>query len=122
MIIAGTVKGNITADDKVEIASPGTVKGRGAPEGKIANAADCTFATEISARSVVVLGEVIGNITAEDKVEIGPTGSVLGDITAPRVVMAQGAWFKGRIDMDGELASIATPVFNEAPQRKTASR
>jgi cytoskeletal protein CcmA (bactofilin family) len=122
VIVAGVVKGKIIADDKVEIASPGTVKGKGSPDGKIADVADCTFATEISAHSVVVLGEVIGNITAEDKVEIGPSGTVLGNITARRVVMADGAMFKGRIDMVDELANVATPVFNEAPRRKTASR
>jgi cytoskeletal protein CcmA (bactofilin family) len=51
------------------------------------------------ASAVVVLGRMIGNITADDRVEVAATGSMLGDITAPRVVLAEGAQFKGTIDM-----------------------
>lgn len=55
---------------------------------------------EIQAKTVMVVGEVVGNITADDKVEIAATGSMRGDIVAPRVVLADGARFKGSIDMD----------------------
>jgi cytoskeletal protein CcmA (bactofilin family) len=60
---------------------------------------------EISAKTVVVIGEVVGNINAQDKVEIAATGSMKGDIVAPRVVLADGARFKGSIDMDGKSAA-----------------
>ena len=46
-----------------------------------------------------------GNITADDKVEIAPSGSVEGDIRAPRVSIADGAKFKGSIDMDRKGAA-----------------
>lgn len=51
------------------------------------------------ASAVIVRGQVTGNICADDRVEIGSTGSLLGDIRAPRVVLADGARFKGSIDM-----------------------
>ena len=51
------------------------------------------------ARSVIVRGELVGNIAADDRIEIGSTGSVEGDIRAPRVVLSDGARFKGSIDM-----------------------
>ncbi len=54
---------------------------------------------EVHAKSVQINGAVAGNITADDRVEISPSGSVLGDITAPRVALADGSNFKGRIDM-----------------------
>ena len=54
---------------------------------------------EVHAKSVQVNGEITGNITADDKVEISSSGSVLGDITAPRVALADGSSFKGSIDM-----------------------
>ena len=54
---------------------------------------------EVHAKSVQVNGEVSGNIHADDKVEISPSGSVSGDITAPRVALADGSSFKGSIDM-----------------------
>jgi cytoskeletal protein CcmA (bactofilin family) len=59
---------------------------------------------EIIAKSVVVIGEVDGNISADDKVEVGATGSMKGDIVAPRVILADGARFKGTIDMDSKKA------------------
>ena len=54
---------------------------------------------QIFAKGVVVLGEVIGNIKASDKVSIRDTGAVEGDIIAPRVAIAEGARFRGKIDM-----------------------
>ena len=60
---------------------------------------------EVHAKTVMVIGEVIGNITADDKVEVAPTGSMKGDIIAPRVVLADGARFKGSIDMDRKPAA-----------------
>jgi cytoskeletal protein CcmA (bactofilin family) len=63
---------------------------------------------EIQAKSVVVGGQMKGNIIADDRVEIAATGSMLGDVRAPRVVLADGARFKGSIDMDGKSAPRAT--------------
>ena len=59
---------------------------------------------EVHAKSVQINGEVTGTITADDKVEISSSGSVLGDIMAPRVALADGASFKGSIDMGREGA------------------
>jgi len=54
---------------------------------------------QIFAKSVVVLGEVLGNIKASEKVAIRDNGTVEGDIVAPRVAIAEGARFRGGIDM-----------------------
>lgn len=54
---------------------------------------------QIFAKSVVVLGEVIGNVTASEKVEIRDNGSVDGDLIAPRIAIAEGAHFRGSVDM-----------------------
>jgi cytoskeletal protein CcmA (bactofilin family) len=62
---------------------------------------------EVTAKSVSVTGEVVGNITATDKVEVAATGSMKGDICAPRVILADGARFKGSIDMAPQNASKA---------------
>jgi cytoskeletal protein CcmA (bactofilin family) len=48
---------------------------------------------------VIVLGEVAGNVTASEKVDIRDNGSVDGDIVAPRVAIADGAHFRGSVDM-----------------------
>jgi len=54
---------------------------------------------EVFAKSVVVLGEVTGNVTASEKVDIRDNGSVDGDIASPRVAIAEGAHFRGSVDM-----------------------
>jgi cytoskeletal protein CcmA (bactofilin family) len=54
---------------------------------------------QVFAKMVIVLGEVNGNITATDKVDIRDNGSVEGDLIAPRIAIAEGAHFKGSIDM-----------------------
>src|SRR4051812_40574248 len=54
---------------------------------------------QIFAKSVIVLGEVQGNVSASDKVDIRDNGSVEGDLIAPRIAIAEGAHFKGSIDM-----------------------
>jgi cytoskeletal protein CcmA (bactofilin family) len=54
---------------------------------------------QVFAKSVVILGEVTGNVTASEKVDIRDNGSVDGDITSPRVAIAEGAHFRGSIDM-----------------------
>jgi cytoskeletal protein CcmA (bactofilin family) len=54
---------------------------------------------EVFAKSVIVLGEVSGNVTASEKVDIRDNGSVDGDIASPRVAIAEGAHFRGSVDM-----------------------
>ncbi len=54
---------------------------------------------QVFAKSVVVLGEIIGNVEATEKVSISNDGAVEGDIKAPRVAIAEGARFRGGIDM-----------------------
>jgi cytoskeletal protein CcmA (bactofilin family) len=76
---------------------------------------------EVHAKTVIVVGQVSGNITADDKVEVAPSGSVEGDIRAPRVALADGARFKGSIDMErkGSGSSSATTVTSSAAPTPT---
>ena len=54
---------------------------------------------DICAREVVVLGAVRGNIDASERVNISSEGSLIGDVIAQRVSIAEGAFFKGVIDI-----------------------
>ncbi len=66
---------------------------------------------QVFAKAVVVFGEVIGNITATDKVTIRENGSVHGDITAPLVAIAEGAHLRGSIDMQrGQPLKVGTEI------------
>jgi cytoskeletal protein CcmA (bactofilin family) len=82
LTIEGHVEGKIELRDHVLTIGP---------NGKIK--------AELYAKSIVVLGEVKGNVLATEKVDIRENGSVEGDITAPRVAIAEGAHFRGSVDM-----------------------
>jgi cytoskeletal protein CcmA (bactofilin family) len=60
---------------------------------------------QVFAKAVIVLGEVTGNVTASDKVDIRDNGSVDGDIVSPRVAIAEGAHFRGSVDMQRKAAA-----------------
>src|SRR5471030_511100 len=72
---------------------------------------------QVFAKSVIVLGEVTGNVTASDKVDIRDNGSVDGDIVAPRVAIAEGAHFRGSVDM--QRKGNAAPAQPQAPKPAT---
>ena len=84
---------------------------------------------QIFGKVVVVLGEVVGNIKASDKVSIRDAGTVEGDIFAPRVAIAEGARFRGKIDMqrgvrpqgEGKPGSEAKPQEQTQPKATAAA-
>ena len=93
------IKGELTGNEDLTI--EGKVDGKVfLKDHNLTIGANGKIAAEIHAKTVLVIGEVIGNVTADDKVEVAATGSMRGDILAPRVVLADGARFKGSIDMD----------------------
>jgi cytoskeletal protein CcmA (bactofilin family) len=71
---------------------------------------------QVFAKSVIVLGEVTGNVTATEKVDIRDNGSVDGDIVSPRVAIAEGAHFRGSVDMQRKGAPVAAAA--SAPAAK----
>ena len=102
LTIEGRVEGKIELPDHVLTIGPhGRIK------------------AQVFAKVVVVLGEVVGNIEGSDKVSICDNGVVEGDILAPRVAIAEGAKFRGRIDM----RQGAGPKGEDkpAPQQRAAS-
>ena len=82
---------------------------------------------EVFAKSVIVLGEVTGNVTASEKVDIRDNGSVDGDIISPRVAIAEGAHFRGSVDMQraGSKPQGQTPTpaaKTDAPKNAPAAQ
>ena len=78
---------------------------------------------QVFAKSVIVLGEVTGNVTASDKVDIRDNGSVDGDIVSPRVAIAEGAHFRGSVDMQrkGGAAAAAKPASRRRRQPRAGA-
>ncbi|MBI2829460.1 MAG: polymer-forming cytoskeletal protein [Acidobacteria bacterium] len=83
---------------------------------------------QVFAKALIVLGEVNGNVTASEKVEIRDGGSVDGDIVSPRVAIAEGAHFRGSVDMQrksgqqGQASPPPRPAAQPAPQAQTAAQ
>ena len=114
LTIEGHVEGKIELKDHVLTIGP---------NGKIK--------AQVFAKAVIVLGEVTGNVSASEKVDIRDGGSVDGDIISPRVAIAEGAHFRGSVDMQRKGAAqaapaakpqAATPVPATEKQPQTAAR
>jgi len=60
---------------------------------------------EISAKAVVIMGAVTGNVTAGDRVEIQATGSITGDVVSPRLAIADGGCLRGKVQMPAPMKS-----------------
>jgi cytoskeletal protein CcmA (bactofilin family) len=84
LLIDGEVAGEVRIDAPVTVGAEGVVTG------------------PIVAPLVRICGRVVGDVKASDRVEVSPSGSLEGNISAPRVVIAEGAFFKGVMDMRGD--------------------
>ncbi len=84
LVIDGQVQGQINLDSRVVVGQEGRVEG------------------EIQAQAVEVAGKVQGNVQGHDRVEVMTSGRLEGDVVSPRVVIAEGAFFKGNVDMTAE--------------------
>lgn len=76
------------------------------------------ISAEVVAKTVTIGGRMEGNIKAKERAEILESGSLIGDICAPRVVIADGAKFKGSVDMTVEAP--AEPPGREEKRREPA--
>jgi cytoskeletal protein CcmA (bactofilin family) len=93
------VKGEITGNEDLSI--DGTVEGLvHLEERKLTVGASAKVTADIIAREVVVYGNVKGNLRARDRIEIKKDGSVVGDLTTARIMIEDGAYFKGSIEID----------------------
>jgi cytoskeletal protein CcmA (bactofilin family) len=98
------IKGKISGEEDLQI--DGKVEGSVALQGqRLTVGRSGQLNSEVHAREVVVFGKVQGNLRASDRVEIKKDGSVTGDITTSRISIEDGAYFKGRIEIDRSKGS-----------------
>ena len=92
------VKGELSGKEDLTI--EGRVEGKvDLSEHVLTIGSNAKLKAQVAAKSIVVIGEVTGNIQASERISIREEGSVEGDIAAPRVAIAEGATFRGSIDM-----------------------
>jgi cytoskeletal protein CcmA (bactofilin family) len=126
------IKGELTGSEDLTI--EGQVDGKiELRQNVLTIGANGKIKAQVFAKAVIILGEVTGNVTASEKVDIRDNGSVDGDITSPRVAIAEGAHFRGSIDMQREKgeksekaevkpAATATPASSGTTAPAGASR
>ena len=102
------IRGEITGNESLFI--DGRTEGNiNLPGNRVTVGRNGQVAASISAREIVVLGKVRGNVTASDRVDIRVEGSLTGDVTAARISIEDGAFFKGAIELRKLEAKPATP-------------
>ncbi len=82
LVIRGTVHGKIALKESLFVESSGVVE------------------ADIETQNAEISGELTGNVICSDRIEIKKDGKMTGDIRAPRVLIADGAHFKGNVDME----------------------
>ena len=88
LIIQGSVEGSITHTQSLTVGSDGTMKG------------------DIRARVIVIDGKVEGDLYATESVNIRAAAKVKGNVFAPRIGIAEGAFFQGQIEMQPSGAAV----------------
>lgn len=123
------IKGEVTGSESLYI--DGRVEGSiNLPGNRVTIGRNGAVSANISAREVVVLGKVRGNLTASDRVDIRAEGSLTGDIIAQRISIEDGAYFKGGIDIrkagqkvNGEAKDVAgAPAAGTSSSSSAAAR
>jgi cytoskeletal protein CcmA (bactofilin family) len=111
-----SIKGELSGAEDLTL--EGKVEGRiNLPDNVLTVGASAKLHAEILAKSVIVLGHVIGNVTAKEKFELRAGGRVEGNLNSPRIAMADGATFNGKIEMpQGKTVAVETkPVEKPTP-------
>jgi cytoskeletal protein CcmA (bactofilin family) len=107
LTVRGRVEGNVRLSKTLIVEASGVVK------------------ADVTVKNAIISGVVVGNVTASDSVQLTSEGRMVGDLAAPRVIIVDGASFRGRVDMgdvDAERPAGSTPAGRTQAATRTASR
>ncbi len=93
-----TIEGEVTTDEDVVVA--GTLRGKLTAKEGVTIEHGATVEADVTGGSLVVAGSLTGNITAAERVDLQQGSRVVGNVKATRITIADGAQFKGNVDMD----------------------
>ncbi|WNG27905.1 polymer-forming cytoskeletal protein [Cystobacter fuscus] len=103
LTVRGRVEGELTLSRTLIVEPTGVVK------------------ANVAVKNAIISGVVVGNINATESVELTREGRMVGDIHSPRVIIVDGASFRGRVDM-GEVEPGRVPAERPALPRPAAVR
>jgi cytoskeletal protein CcmA (bactofilin family) len=114
------IKGEISGNEDLHI--DGSVEGLVQLEDrKLTVGASAKLTADVVAREVVVYGSVKGNLRARDRIEIKKDGSVVGDLTTARIMIEDGAYFKGSIEIDRTSSASSASTDIDKPSYTRAA-
>lgn len=112
-------KGELTGDEDLEI--DGQVEGTvNLKNHQLTIGANGNLKAEVTAKSIIVIGQVKGNLTAAEGIEVQATGVVEGDVCAPRLNVQEGAVLNGSIDMSASIVSDAKKPVSQSSASASA--
>ncbi len=92
------IKGELSGSEDLTL--HGQMEGKiSLPEHTLTVGPQAEVKADIAAKAVVVVGVVTGRVSAKDKIEIRSTGTVIGDVVSPRLVIAEGGNLRGKVEM-----------------------
>ena len=105
-----TIKGELSGAEDLTL--EGRVEGKiSLPDNVLTVGTSARITAEIVAKTVILLGHVVGNISVKERFEIRAGGSMDGNVNAPRISMAAGALLNGKIEMPGtKTVEAAAPA------------
>jgi cytoskeletal protein CcmA (bactofilin family) len=114
------VKGEVSGNEDLHV--DGTVEGLiQLDDRKLTVGMSAKVTADVVAREIVVYGSVKGNLRARDRIEIKKDGSVVGDLTTARIMIEDGAYFKGAIEIDRNAAESGADYTQPAYARAIPS-
>ncbi len=114
-----SIRGDLTGNEDMVI--EGRVEGKvDLPNNQLTIGANGKVKAEIHAKGIVIVGHVIGNVIGLERVEIQATGRVEGDVTAPKLIVAEGAQLNGAIQM-GQKGNRTETTGSETAAGPTAA-
>lgn len=93
-----SIEGEISADEEVVV--QGNLRGKLTSSDAISIGPSSVVQADIAGQSVSIAGQVTGDVTAPERVDIQAGGRLVGDVKASRFTIADGASFKGAVDME----------------------
>jgi cytoskeletal protein CcmA (bactofilin family) len=93
-----TIEGEVTADDEVVV--QGTIRGKLSSRDAVTVESGAVIEADVTSGPLSVAGSITGNITSSDRVDLQGGAKVIGNVKATRITIADGAQFKGNVDMD----------------------
>lgn len=111
-----TIDGEVQGDENLHV--DGSIKGRIKLSGNLFVGASGTVEADVEATNVVIQGKIVGNVSAEQQLEIRPSGKLIGDCTAASIDIREGAVFDGRSSMRRPSVAASEAVAMQAAGKK----